>query len=68
MRRTNAEQLETFVNYMDKIPNPKRHKKYYEFWQELTNVLNKQGPPIRDSNAWQRVHTFIFTHTFFIIF
>lgn len=60
---TKSEQYAVFERFMKENPamadgtfkKETNSKKYREFWQELKDALNSEGPPFRDVVGWRKV-------------
>lgn len=70
LKITNGQQFKLLVAEIKKNPslakgcqrgvNPTN---FNQQWEDVTNLLNAHGPPLRDSDGWQRVITITPTTT-----
>lgn len=64
MKISSAKQFETLVAELEKNPSLAKGfrrgtvpSNFKGQWEEIANKLNSFGPPLRDSDGWQKVNT-----------
>ena len=69
MNKINAEQKFILFSYIAKHPILANNKIIHDvvghafkndMWEELTQLLNEAGPPVKDSKSWRKVKLNLF--------